>query len=83
MVRSGKKVALAFVGSFALAQSLSEAGIIEDDPMVVYTYSALIRDLLALCPDEWESAVEEMIMRLINRIRRMLGGRGSNDTLPN
>ena len=43
MVKSGKKVAGIFIGSFALAQLLSEAGYIDDDPVTVYQYSALIR----------------------------------------
>ena len=64
MVKSGRKVALAFLGSYALAQMLRERGIIEDDPLVVYTYSAMIRDLLALIPDWWEEALGDRCGRL-------------------
>ena len=77
MVKSGRKVALAFLGSYALAQLLRERGIIEDDPLVVYTYSAMIRDLLAILPETWEVALEDLMGRLLDKILGGCGRRGN------
>ena len=63
MVKSGRKVAIGFVGSFALAVLMKEQGIIEDEPIIVYAYSSLMRDLLQLIPDAWEDAGERLAVR--------------------
>ena len=58
MVRPGKKTAIFFLGSFALAQILWENNVIDNNPFVtVYVYSALARDLMMLWPDHWEDWV--------------------------
>ena len=71
MVRPGLKVAIGFAGSFAVAWSLKVGGIIEDDPLVVYTYSALLRDLLFLAPQAWEDKLDEWLGAAIDGLKRM------------
>ena len=72
MVKPGAKTAAGFIGAYIIAQILRERGMIEDDPLVVYTYSAMIRDVMMLVPQAWETATEETVYRVICAIKRFL-----------
>ena len=79
MVRSGKKTAALFLGGFALAQILRENGVISDDPLVAYVYSAVLRDFLTLVPDEWETWVTERWKMMVQScLAYWLGGRNED-----
>ena len=70
MVRPGVKVAAGYVCSYMLAQLLREREIIECDPMDVYYFSALGRDVLMLIPPSWEEYMEDSLVRMATSIKR-------------
>ena len=78
MVRPGKKTSALFLGGFALAQILRENGVISEDPLVAYVYSALLRDFLTLVPDEWETWVTERCDRMWQSILAFWVGKEKN-----
>ena len=72
MVKSGKKVALAFLGGYAIAQLLFERGYI-DDPSEVYVWSALLRDVLMVVPDIVEKWLEDKADKAWMTVKKTCG----------
>ena len=72
MVRPGIKTAACYVCGYMMAQLLRERDVIEVDPMCVYYYSALVRDVMMLLPDGFEEYLDGLARRVAAWIKRML-----------